>query len=71
MNISLSFVDSISDAFKEKLQTFADDVLAQGRTANRPPSICFPGMNIETFKKIIMLRVRGVYDRLIEQRRRL
>ena len=65
MDISLSFADSISDAFKEKLQPFVDDVLAQGLTANRPPIIRFPGMNTETFEQIIMLR--RDYDRLAEQ----
>ena len=45
MTIILRFNDSISEACKEKLQTFSDKILAQGLTANRPPRIRFPGMN--------------------------
>ena len=56
MNVILRFDDPISDACKEKLQTFMDDVLAQGLTANRPPQIEFSGVNGETSFKLDKLR---------------
>ena len=56
MDIDLFFAGSISDAYKEKLQTFMDDLIAQGLTENRPPRIRFPGMNLVTFKQMTMLR---------------
>ena len=52
MNITLTFTNAISDAYKDKLRTFMEDVLAQGFTANRPPSIDFPGRNQTTFDKL-------------------
>ena len=52
MEIRLTFADSISEVYREKLQTFSDAILAQGITENRPPSIEFPGMNRETFTEI-------------------
>ena len=56
MEIDFRFAGSISEAYKEKLQTFMDDVLAQGLIANRPPIILFHGMNHETFYEISLLR---------------
>ena len=56
MNIDLYFVYPISEACKGKLQKFMDHLVAQGLTANRPPSIWFPGINEETSDKISMLR---------------
>ena len=52
MIIDFTFADPISEAYREKLQTFLNSVLAQGITENRPPSIRFPGMNEETFDEI-------------------
>ena len=69
MDIHLYFAYSISDAYKEKLKTFVDDILAQGLTENRPPRILISGMNSATFDKIIMLH--RDYDRLTEQHHRL
>ena len=56
MSIDLFFVHSISEAYKQKLQTFVDDVLAQGLTENLPPCITFPGMNRATTTGINILR---------------
>ena len=56
MVISLGFVDSISEAYRGKLQTLSNKILAQGITENRPPSICFSGMNRETLNGIYKLR---------------
>ena len=66
MNIALEFVDSISEASQEKLQTFLDNILAQGLTENRPPIIRFPGMREETYNDIRMLQLHydGCYDAL-------
>ena len=60
MAIHLLFTHLVSDAYKLKLQTFLDDVAAQGLTANRPPQIFFQGMNGETF--FILERLRRDYD---------
>ena len=48
MEIILKFADSISEAYRKKLETFLDNILAQGLTENQPPSIYFFGMNLET-----------------------
>ena len=58
MNIVLEFVNGypISEAYREKLQTFSNNILDQGITENLPPSIRFPGMNDDTFDKIYKLR---------------
>ena len=61
MKISLSFVDPISEAYREKLQTFSDTILAQGITENRSPYIWFPGVNEETLEEIEKLH--HDYDR--------
>ena len=45
MKIYLSFVDPISEAYREKLHTFLENILAQGITENRPPIFWFSGMN--------------------------
>ena len=58
MNIILHFADSISDAYKQKLQNFVDDVIAQGLTANLPPNLYFPGMNVMRSFKINVLRIK-------------
>ena len=65
MEIYLTFADSISEAYREKLQTFADSILAEGITENRPPSIHFPGMNEETMKGIECLQ-RAYFNRYTE-----
>ena len=56
MKIYLDFADSISEAYREKLQTFSENILAQGITENRPPDIRFPGRNEETFTAIDKLQ---------------
>ena len=61
MEISLTFADKISEAYREKLQTFSDHILAEGITENRPPSLRFTGMNQETFDEIYKLQ--RDYDR--------
>ena len=61
MQISLKFADKISEAYREKLQTFVNDVVAQGIIENRPPSIQFPGMNDTTYYEIFKLQC--AYDR--------
>ena len=61
MEINLSFVNSSSEAYKEKLQTFMDNILDQGITENRPPRIAFAGMNRATTVKISKLR-RAYYQ---------
>ena len=61
MEIDFLFARPISDASREKLQTFSDNILVQGITENRPPCIDFPGMNEETMKGIINLQCD--YDR--------
>ena len=48
MEISLEFADPISEAYREKLQTFSNKILVQGFTENRPPCIWFTGKNDET-----------------------
>ena len=55
MKIELMFADSISEAYREKLQTFSDNILAQGLTANRPPIIWFPENDEETYIDILKL----------------
>ena len=45
MDILLSFVTPISEAYQLRLRTIMDHVLAQGLTENRPPAMNFPGMN--------------------------
>ena len=60
MDIHLYFNDSISDAYKKKLQTLMEIVIAQGLTANRPPLLRFPGMNTKTFYKLY--RLCGDFD---------
>ena len=57
MDIYLSFAYPISVAYRKKLQTFSNTILAQGITENRPPKIGFPGMKRKTFDKIIVLRL--------------
>ena len=64
MKIYLYFADSISEAYREKLQTFSDNILAQGITDNRPPSIGFPGRNEEKYEEI--LKLQYAYDRRYE-----
>ena len=39
MIIDLSFADSISEAYRKKLQTYSDNSLAEGITENQPPGI--------------------------------
>ena len=56
MTILLSFADSISEAYRQNLQTFSDSILAQGITENRPPIIRFPEMNEDTFDEIYELQ---------------
>ena len=60
MNIQIEFADSVSEAYRKKLQTFSDSILAEGITENRPPYIHFTGMNKETFKGIEKLQ--DAYD---------
>ena len=64
MKISLEFADPISEVYREKLQTFSDNILGQGITEHRPPRISFPGMNQGTFDEIMKL------DRAYEDRYR-
>ena len=45
----LEFAYPISEAYRVKLQTFADNILAKGITQNSPPVIGFTGMNQLTF----------------------
>ena len=61
MNIILRFGDSISDAYKQRLQTFVNDVLAQGITENRPPLIRFPGMNEGSY-----MDIQNLWDDYVE-----
>ena len=56
MKINLYFPDTISEAYREKLQIFSDKILAEGITENRPPRIAFAGMNRATFIGIESLR---------------
>ena len=56
MIIYLKFADTISETYREKLQTFSENILAQRITENRPPSIEFPGMNEGTFYSIEYLQ---------------
>ena len=56
MKIYLKFADTISETYREKLQTFSGNILAKGITENRPPWIEFPGMHVDTFFKIIHLQ---------------
>ena len=56
MDIELLFADPISEVYREKLQKFADYILSEGITENRPPSIEFPGMNRGKFDEINKLR---------------
>ena len=64
MKIRLEFAYPISGAYRRKLQTFSDSVLAQGITENRPPYIDFSGMSQETFDEIRELQ--NEYDRRYE-----
>ena len=57
MIIYFRFADPISEAYRKKLQTFSDSILAQGITENRPPIISFSGMNEETLPGIKKLQV--------------
>ena len=63
MDITLTFADPISEVYREKLETFLDNILAQGLTENRPPIIRFTGGNRETFSKIITLQCAYDYRR--------
>ena len=62
MKIDFIFAYSISEANREKLQTFLNNILAQDITENRPPTIWFPGRNEETFFGIRKLQ-RDYYNR--------
>ena len=62
MKINLAFANPISEAYREKLQTFSDYVFAQGITENRAPIIEFPGMNRKKFDAIVVLH-RDYSDR--------
>ena len=69
MKIVLEFADPISEAYRQKLQTFSDNVLAHGITDNRPPRIDFDGMNQGTYNEIIVLQhtyddITAVYRKL-------
>ena len=48
MDILLSFVRPISEAYQLKLRTIMDRVLAEGLTENLPPVLNFPGLNDAT-----------------------
>ena len=48
MEIYLTFAYPISEAYREKLQTFSDTILAKGFTKHQPPRIWFPGIKKET-----------------------
>ena len=61
MEISLTIAYPISEAYREKLQTFLDSVLAQGITENRAPYIHFPRMIWGTFQGI--LELQRAFDR--------
>ena len=56
MRVSLRFANPISEAYREKLQTFLDNLLAQRITESRPPIIEFTGINNVTFDDIYELR---------------
>ena len=56
MNIELIFARSISEAYKQRLQTFMDNILVNGLAEDRPPQINFDGMNRETALEIYELR---------------
>ena len=62
MGIYLLFADSISESYSEKLQTFTNNIYAQGITKNRPPGIKFPGRNEETYREFLELQ-RAYSDR--------
>ena len=62
MKIYLAFADPISEAYRKKLQTFLDAILAEGLTKNRPPIICFTGMNRGTYDEIMDIHY-AYYDR--------
>ena len=73
MQIDLYFVDSISNAYIEKLQAFDDDLVARGLTENLIPCIYYPGMNEATSKEIFKLRMTYDFDhaKLTSELRRL
>ena len=52
MRLFLGFADSISEAYRKKLQTFSDNFLAKGINENRPPALSFAGMDQENFYRI-------------------
>ena len=60
MQIDLTFSDPVSEAYRQKLQTFLDKILAQGLTENRAPDFYFSGMNWKTFTGIAKLQ--SAYD---------
>ena len=61
MEIFLRFANAISEAYREKLRTFMNNVLDQGITENRPPSIRFTGINSGILAEITKLQ--RDYDR--------
>ena len=61
MDISLNFAPSISETYRQRLRAFAENILAQGLTENKPPYISYPGMNEDTRKALCDLR-RDYYE---------
>ena len=56
MDIELTFADSVSDAYQQRLQQIVDNFLSQGVSENRPPYIEFPSMENEILEKLEKLR---------------
>ena len=61
MGIILAFASAISEAYRQKLLTFTNNVLAQGITENRPPIFYFTGINFKILDGIKKLQLD--YDR--------
>ena len=62
----LRFADPISEVYRQKLQTFLENILAQRITENRPPTIYFTGINLGIVAGITKLqrdydRCYGIY----------
>ena len=56
MDISFICSDPISETYRQRIQTSAEQILAQGLTENKPPYVSYLGMNKDTRKSLRDLR---------------
>ena len=56
MAVVVHFRDTISEAYQQRLLTFAENIIDQGITENRHPLFCFTGMDRAVHEELIKLR---------------